>query len=55
MAPGKYDVAANTPQWGWNTVFELVDEDQLTISAHNIMPDGQEALGVGTKHRRSKP
>lgn len=51
---GSYDVAPNSPPWGWKTVYQVIDDDHLKITAFNILPDGMEANAVEIDYTRSK-
>jgi len=54
VVKGEYEGAPDTAPWGWKTVFDLVDDDHLTMTAYNVTPDGQEAMAVETKYSRKK-
>ncbi|WP_031530169.1 DUF1579 domain-containing protein [Dyadobacter crusticola] len=49
---GSYGGPGIPVPWGWRTVVQLNDPDQLTISAFNISPEGQEDIATETVYHR---
>ncbi len=50
---GSFPDPTGGPDWGWRTEIELVG-DELTVTAYNITPEGEEARAIETKLTKVK-
>lgn len=39
-------------KWGWRTVINMQDENNMTITAYNISPEGEEQIATQTEYKR---
>ena len=50
---GSYDAGGpEVPRWGWRTEIDVLDENNVVITAYNIPPEGDEMKATEMRYTR---